>query len=304
MSAYYQPSHKMPAAGGLLLLAGGVAAAAVLAVVYIYAVWYIPFMYANLIVCLGFGLLLGAALAWLARVGKLRSPWGVGQLAILVGLVAVYLEWGVFLTLLYNSQTTGAGADADTSTSFSFSLFADIITSPVGMWNTIRQVNDTGTWSLGHSSTNTQMVSGVLLWLVWAGEVAVIMGGAYWLAHLKASEPYSEASDEWAATETLPCPLSYVEDAPGTRAALENGRFEQLMPYDDQAGTRSFARLQLYHAPNDPNCRYLTLQNVTTTLDKKGKATQRVTTVLKYLAVSPAAYQELRQRFGAAAPAG
>ncbi|RZK26574.1 MAG: hypothetical protein EOO63_14520 [Hymenobacter sp.] len=78
MSPYYQPSNKMPLAGTLALLAGGVAAALVLALVYIYAVWYIPFIYINFILCLGFGLLLGAALAALARLGKLRNPAAVG----------------------------------------------------------------------------------------------------------------------------------------------------------------------------------------------------------------------------------
>ena len=300
MSAYYQPSHKMTATGSLLLLAGGVAAAAVLAPLYIYAVWYIPSVYLNLLVCGVFGMLLGGALASLAKIGKLRSPWVVGQLALVVGLVAVYLEWSVFLTLLYNSKTTGSGSQTDTSTSFSLVLFTQIVTSPVAMWQAIERVNATGTWSLGSASATNTAESGVFLWLVWLGEAAIIMGVAYWLAHRQASEPFSETSDEWAATEHLARPLNYVQDVPGIRAALESGHFEQLVPYDGQSATGSFARLQLHHAPNASDCHYLTLQNVATKRDKKGKGTQQAKTVLKYLALSPATYQQLRQRFGTA----
>lgn len=59
-----------------------------------------------------------------------------------------------------------------------------------------------------------------------------------------------------------------------------------------------FARLSLPSAPNAPNCCYLSLHNVTTTLDKKGKATQLTTAVVQHLAISPTAYRELRRRFG------
>ena len=52
------------------------------------------------------------------------------MLAVLVGRAAVYLEWSVYLTLLFNSETTGTGRDADTSTSFSGGLFLDVFTHP------------------------------------------------------------------------------------------------------------------------------------------------------------------------------
>ncbi len=283
----------MPPTGMLTLLAGGVAAALVLALVYVYAVWYIPFVYINFILCLGFGLLLGAALAVLARLGKLRSPGAVGGLALVVGLVAVYLEWGVYLTLLFNSETTGSGPDADSSTSFSASLFADILTHPGAMWLAMRKVNETGTWSLKGTTP-----SGAFLAIVWGIEAALILGGAYLLARAQATEPFSETSNEWATEEALAHPVGYAQDVATTRTALENGQFHHLTPHVSAVAEDPFARLSLHSAPNDPNCRYLSLHNVTTTLDKKGKATQSTATVVQHLAISPATYQELHRRFG------
>lgn len=295
MSLYYQPSNKMPLGGALLFVLGGVAVAAVLALVYIYAIWYIPFVYINFFLCLGFGLVLGAGLMLLARAGKLRSPKGVAALAVLVGLAAVYLEWGVYLTLLFNSETIGAGRDADTSTSFSGGLLASILTNPAQMWEAIRKINETGTWSLKGATP-----TGVFLWLIWLLELVLIVGGAYLLAASQATEPFSETANEWADEETLAHPIGYAHDAVATRAALETGQFQTLTPHLDSDELSQFARLTLHCAPNDMNCQYLTLENVKKERDNKGKVTETKAVVVQRLAISHSAQQQLKARFGTA----
>ncbi|TPG67515.1 hypothetical protein [Hymenobacter nivis] len=308
MSLYYQPSNKMPLGGAGLFLLGGAAAAAVLALVYIYAIWYIPFIYINVILCGGFGLLLGVVLARLARAGKLRSPLGVGALAALVALVAVYLEWGVYLTMLFNQPeapaavaepgvaakiVSSAGLSVG-STSFNPSLFARIVADPAGMWSAMRQINETGTWSL-KSSTPT----GLLLWAIWLVEAAIIVGGAYLVAAAQAHEPFSEATDTWADEETLPHPVGYIAQTADARQAFETGQFHLLTPHVAESELDQFARVKLHCAPNDEACQFLTLENVTAERDKKGKVTQKTTTVVQRLAISRAAYQALKTQFGA-----
>ncbi|MGI4871343.1 MAG: hypothetical protein ACRYFX_09205 [Janthinobacterium lividum] len=130
MNPYYQPANKMPLVGSLLVLLGGVVAATVLALMYIYAIWYIPFVYVNVLVCLAFEFLLGVALRLLVQVGKLRNPSAVGWLALAVGLVALYLEWTVYLTLL-------ASTVADTGTTFTFNTFVGLLTHPGAMWELV-----------------------------------------------------------------------------------------------------------------------------------------------------------------------
>ena len=283
----------MPPAGILQFLLGGTLAAAGLALVYVYAVWYIPFIYINLIICAFFGIGLGLVLAALTRAGKLRSPRGVGALAVVVGLAAVYLEWGAYLMLVANSETTGSGASADTTTAFDAGLLGRVLTDPAGMARLMRELNATGTWSLKGSTP-----SGIWLALIWLAEALIIVGGAYWLAQSQATEPYSETADEWAAEEKLTQSAAFVADPAALRPALETGQLQALTPYLPQAGADQYARLRLHKAPNDGNCQYLTLQNVTRTLDKKGKATEAVSDVVKHLALSPAGYAELKRRFG------
>ena len=293
MSLYYQPSNKLPIGGVLLFLLGGALASAVLAFVYIYAIWYIPFVYINFFLCLGFGLVLGGVLMLLARAGKLRSPVGVGMLALLVGLVAVYLQWSVYLTLLFNSETTGTGRNADTTTSFGAGMWADVLSHPGAMWEAIGKINETGTWSLKGATP-----SGLFLWVIWLIELVIILGGAYLLARSQADEPFSEAANEWADEEMLPHPIGFAQDVAQTRTALETGQYHALTPHVAQSEIDPFARLKLHRAPNDPACQYLTLENVTTKVDDKGKATQTTATVVQHLAITPAAYEELKKRFG------
>ena len=295
MSFYYQPSNKMPLGGIILFLLGGVLAAALLALVYIYAVWYIPFIYINFVLCAGFGVVLGVVLMLLGRTGKLRSPGAVAGLALLVGLAAVYLEWGVFLTLLFNSETTGTGAAADTSTSFSFRLFSEIITNPAQMGRAILEINKTGTWSLRHAPA-----TGIFLWLVWVMEAVLIVGATYLVADGQAGEPFSETANEWAAEETLAHPVAHAADSAASRRALESGQFQHLAPHLDDTALGQFARLKLHRAPNDANCNFLTLENVTRSLNSKGKTEEATSKIVEFLAVSPGTCDDLKRRFGTA----
>ena len=146
--------------------------------------------------------------------------------------------------------------------------------------------------------------SGIFLALIWVLEAVVIVAGTCLLARMQATEPFSEVSQEWADEETLPQTVAYAADPAAARAALETGLFEHLAPYASQAGADQFARVTLHTAPNHPACHYLTVQNVTRTLDKKGKATEAATSIVQHLAISPSASQALKKRFGQLAASG
>lgn len=295
MSLYYQPSNKLPLGGVATFLIGGVAAAVVLAFVYIYAEWYIPFIYINFILCAAFGLLLGFVLMLLVRAGKLRSPGGVALLTVLVGLVAVYVQWALYLTLLFNSENVGVGDDAETITSFNGGLFVGFLTSPGNLWTGMQEINATGVWTLKGTTP-----TGIFLWIIWLAEAAAIVGAAYFVAVSQADEPFSELANEWADEETLARPVAYSADDHATRTALESGQHHTLVLHEESDDELApFSRLKLYAAANDDSCRYLTLENVTRERDKKGKITETSSVVVKRLAITDAIRRELRERFGA-----
>jgi hypothetical protein len=298
MSEFYQPSNRFSVGGLLLYVLGGVATAAVLALVYVYAVWYIPLIYVNFFATVGFGLVLGLVLSRLARAGKLRNPALAGGLALLVGLVAEYLQWGVYLTLLVNTTDvdefgSGLRQFSIASTTFSPDLFLNIISRPGAMLSVISQVSETGSWSLFGAQ-----VSGVVLWLVWLVEAVIVVGLPALTARSAAKAPYSETAGEWAVEEAMTRRAPLFTVAGEAAAALQSGQLQPLAVNSDPV----FCRLKLYAAPNDATCRYASLEQVRIDIDDKGKTSEKTVDLLEYLVLTPAAYEALYASFTSPLP--
>ncbi|MGI4871344.1 MAG: hypothetical protein ACRYFX_09210 [Janthinobacterium lividum] len=123
------------------------------------------------------------------------------------------------------------------------------------------------------------------------------MGLTYLLPPTQAREPFSETTNAWATAKPMPQQLSYVSNISTLRQSLESGHFEHLTPYSGTEASPNFARMTLHHAPDDDNCQYLSLENVTITLDKKGKPQESTSTVVPHLAISANTCRQLRSRF-------
>lgn len=293
MARYYQSSNKLPLGGALLTLLGGLLAGAGLALIYVYATWYIPFIYLNF--C--FTAILGGAVGWvvyrLARGGHLRSAGGATGLALVVALATVYVQWAAYLTLMAGVE------EGTTNTSFDAGIFLGLLLSPAHMWSMLHIINDTGSWSvLGVTP------SGVFLWLIWLAEALIIVLVALTFGADAIGHPYSETTRAWATETTLPQLFTPQPDLEATRAALEARRFEEALHSAptpaDEAAPGEFWQLRLHHAPQDEACRYLSVDKLTRKLDKKGKPETDTEVLIKHLALSPSEYDALAARFGAA----
>lgn len=297
MSAfYYQPSGRFTTSGVILLLLGGLVAAVPLAFIYIYGVWYIPFIYLNFFFTLIFAGLLGWILQGLVQAGSIRNPALAGALGALVGVWAWYVQWCVYITLL-----AGAGEVESFGSSFSVAhtafepeAFLYYLTHPAEVLSILPVLAEEGTWSISKT-----VVSGLFLYLVWLAEFVLIVVICWYLPRNKAQKPYSEMAGQWAEKVSLPHPTAHFADTAATRAALEAADWHhlQLRP-TDSSDIDPHGRLHFYRAPADADCCYLSLENVTYEIDKKGKSTAKSTDVLEYLRVSPQVFAELSARFG------
>ncbi|RSK46147.1 hypothetical protein [Hymenobacter perfusus] len=294
---YYQPSGRFTVSGILGLLGAGAVVAVPLALLYVYAVWYIPFIYINFAVTLGFGFGLGWALKKMVRVGKLRNPKLVGWLSVAIGVWAWYVQWCVYIALLAGAgETESMGSRASfTHTTFQEDVFLGSLLNPAAVFSVLPNLAEDGTWSI-FSVT----VSGVFLYLIWLAEFLVIVGLAWMLPHTEAGVPFSELADEWAEKTTLPQRSIHFLDTAATKAALEAADWNHLQPYQSEEATTlaPFGRLHFYRAPSDPECCYLSLENVTIELDKNGKSSEKTADVVEYLRVPPRVCTELHTRFG------
>ena len=296
MGLYYQPAHRMPSGGVRTFLAGGLVAAAFLAFVYTLVMWYWPFT--GFFLFLGFGLALGLTLKALARRGKLRSPLGVGRLALGVGLLAMYLQWSVYLTLRASAETHPARSIIRNQARFSPAKWASLVVEPGEMLARMSRLD-------ALSVDDTPLSSGLFLAMFWAAEVLAVVGIAHMLAVEQAKAPFSEATDAWALTDLLPRPVSHVSDVVPLRMALEAGHLAALVPMPTRADVHqlqgrapgNFMQLKLHYAPDDPGFHFLTVQRFTGKR-RKEVASFDIDFVVKYLSLSPVAYEALKTRFG------
>lgn len=184
---YYRHSGKYEVTGFLLGFVTAVAAAVGLAFVYAYAVRYIPIIYVNLVLVLGFGAASGAITAIFMKKQRVRSTAAVVGAALLAQAVGYYASWAVWMNIV--AHQASAKSEASPAT-FAF--------DPAFLWYAVNRVNEVGAWSLKGGTT----VSGIALWVVWGVELAAIFATAFVVARkIITTEPFCDACEEWCAAK-------------------------------------------------------------------------------------------------------
>lgn len=281
MGNHYRHSGKVPPAGLIVMPLVGAATAGVLGCVYSFAICYIPFIYLNLLFTIGFGMGVGIALAWAARVTQVRSRT-FGLLAMVVSVSAgYYAAWG-----------------ADFLARVGF----DKLPSPLWAWRPtvlshyISVFYDEGFWSFKGNTT----VSGALLAGVWILELGILFYFAWvGVSSFFKENTYCEDCYGWSQPRNA---LALY----GAGSALETAR--RVNAGDVNAlgscapvveGATDFLMLNAHICPScDEHC-YITLQRVTTTVNGKGETNTETKTLVDRLGVDGASLKTIL----AAAPA-
>jgi len=277
-ATYYTPSGRTPILGLLLMITLGVLAGAVLSVAYILAIHYIPFIYVNFMATLFFGIGVGKVLEKAVRFGHLRSPFKTILTALLVGLACVWLQW-VFFFAFFVSKGGGHPLAE---------VYLHYLSNPAALWDAMVTLSAKGHWGIGKSGG---AVSGPLLIGVWIIEAGIISLLPAWYVRTAARAPYSEKTRRWAKEEVLEPQFAQSEEPRAFREALETGNFDLLEP---AASGAAYMATTLYHAPDDTECLFLTLTNVTTTTNSKGEEETETEEVVSYLHITPETAQWLR----------
>jgi hypothetical protein len=262
-ASYYKPSGKAPLAGVITLIFGGLAATLVLSIVYAFAIYYIPIVYANFFALIGLVFGIFWVTDYLVGIGKIRNLMLARVVALILGLAALYLQWIVWLMIL--------------SEMIDFRVFFELLLSPGDVWEVIGEIGERGVWSISSSDTP---VSGGLLWLVWIIEALVIAFGPMILVS-KAGQPFCEQGDCWLEEDKLDKPFKLIDNPEQFRQELEGGKFDQLLAEQKPEGG-SFARLTLFKSPSRS---YLSVENVTLTQNKKGEVKEDTKDVVKFIEI-------------------
>jgi hypothetical protein len=240
---------------------------------YAYLIKWIPIVYLNILITLGYGFVVGFAVAAALKFCRVRNVPVAFLLATVVGLLANYFQWNGHMHALLSG--------------------APWLCAPTGIWGVMQQLFEHGSWAMRHGGN----VTGWFLVAVWVAEAATILVLTVLVGTGTIRDtPYCEKSGSWLDEETKFETLSAFTDA-SLQAALAAGDLTPVIEARPRvAGVPAYGRLTLKHSSQCKDFFTLKVENVTLKTDKKGKVEVETKALTKDL-ILPSAMRALVEQF-------
>ncbi len=291
---YYQPSGKIPVSGIVILVLLAIVAFPILSIAYTYATWYIPYIYIKFFLTVGFGLGLMYVINKAVMFGKIRNPKVVKIAAFIGALIALYIHWCLYFSLILNageSHEFGSGRHGYnfTETAFNTNSFIGLLINPQIVMSILGSMYDLGSFSIfGFTPT------GIVLAIFWLIEALIIIGIPV-IASSQASEPFSEVDDKWMSQRTLSKKLPFFTNIEELKTSLENSNFNSILGAEISADTDTYAKIKTFSSEGDTN-QYISIYNYTKKIEKDKEDIEEVA-VLENLHISNATMQNIISKF-------
>ena len=174
---FYRHSGKAPVLGLILMGIAGFVAVPILGLIYGYLLRYIPFIYINILIVVGYAYAVSFVISKVAKYGRVRNMLLIGLAGFFFGLLADYIGWVSWI----------AAMSGDPSYLIAFFF-------PLDVFTIITEIAKEGAWSLSGTTP-----TGAFLYFVWFVEACIVIGGSTYLSIKALAEtPYCEDSDIWA----------------------------------------------------------------------------------------------------------
>jgi hypothetical protein len=271
----YRHSGKFGAHAFLLVPLAGVLLGWPLGFAYAYLIKWIPFVYLNILLTLGYGWALGAATAWVLKRCRVRNLPVALALAAFVGLAANYFRWNGHVHALLDE--------------------APLLSPPGEIRAIMGFLYEHGSWALRHGGN----VTGWFLAGVWIAEALTILVVVGFVGTAPVRDyPYCEKNNCWLDEQTKYETLAAFTDVQQL-AALKAGDIAPVIEAKPRVeGDPVFARLMLKHSPRCGEFFTLRVENVTRTKNKKGEVKEEAKALTRDL-VLPSEMRSLVERFAA-----
>lgn len=270
---FYSHSGKFGVIGPVAAIVVGAIAALPLGIAYSYLIKWIPLIYLNFLITLGYGFLFGFLTRWLLKFGKVRNDTIALLTSGAVGLLAWYGSWNGCARAL-------VGADAPW------------LLTPPQMTTFVQILLANGSWGIGTSSSGP--VTGIPLAIIWILEGAVIVGLTVLVGYKFVTQtPFCELHNCWLDQEKKIDKLDAFSQ-PDQIAAFKNGDLsplEQAKPRVPASG--QFGRLILRHSDQCHDYCGVSISNITITVDRKGNPKESEQKIISNLWVSKSQFDYL-----------
>lgn len=274
----YKPSGKASVVGILTALFLGIVGAIFTSLLYIVINKIIPNIWFAAITAGFFGFLVGSAVNFGIKLGKIRNMKIALLLAVFSGLFAIYMQWVIFDVLILSEKGFTFNLNSE-DIEILFKDFILVFTHPNILINDIIVLNQYGTFSIESGNP----ISGILLWAVWFGEFLVIIIPAIFIVkNGVVSEPFSEVEDKWMEKRNDSIVISYVPDKDKLIREFDSNNFEVLNRRISKYDSETYAEVIVYELPKE-SLQYITINNIVITKNKsKKEKVTKIPVIKKY----------------------
>jgi len=272
---FYRHSGRAPILGLILIGLAGFIAVPILGLIYGVLIRVIPFIYINVFIVIGYAYAVGFVLSSVAKYGKVRNMVLLGLAAFFFGVLADYVGWVSWLAVVAGDPT------------FLIEFFF-----PMDILYFITVIAEEGAWTISGTTP-----TGGFLYFIWFIEACMVIGGSTYLTVTSLSEtPFCEDSDAWADKKSQVGAFAPLKNPAQFKQAVTQGNFSafnELKPARPE--DMHFTTLQLYECVQCRNFYVLNVNDVTVTINNKGKADTKTRSVLSNLIVTPHQLASLRR---------
>jgi hypothetical protein len=270
--------------GPVLVPAIGLPAALLFALVYAYVDAYSPIAgWVSILFVVGFAVALGFTLSFIGSLAKVRSAGFMMSAGLLIGLFALYASWAAFeVAILNKGENAIEGAPG----------YLELLAEPGTVWRIASLINETG-WYTIKSATP----SGAVLWIFWAIEAAIVVGGAALISTAGiADEVFCEPCNRWCA-DSAKKPSLGIPQEEAALEALKHGDAATIAELEklprSASGEPVHLLVELKRCDGCSNTATFQLKVVTRGVDKEGKPTTETAAITPQYLVEPDDYRRL-----------
>lgn len=282
MENYYKPSGKFSSIFILYFLLAVAIPFPILGLIYAYCIWYIPFVYINFFITIGFGFMVGFIISeFVIKKGKVRNPLLGVFIGVAGGLLALYFHWAIWIDLVINAgESYGSKRIGITVSNIDFLQTFSLIFRPDLVFQFMGEINEYGTWGIRGAT-----VTGTFLWIIWLTELIIVIAVSGFLPYLEAKKPFSESTNSWYEEMVLPA-FSYIENKQQIIASITQSNHADFESLSNEVNKEedNHSIFTLYKSKSGKN--YLSIENKTSKTDKNGKISFDNHQIVEYIAIN------------------
>ncbi len=268
---YYQESGAISPVGIITVAGASIVAAALLGAVYGYAIYFIPLVYLNFFICLFFGIGVGKVVGMAGFWGKIRNTKLMMGMSLFAGVLAWYFGWLFWL--------------------HAFSDFETFMWQPGEVYQMTSLFSMLGIYEIfGWTPT------GAALYIIWAIEAIIIIGGAFLngLGSL-GRQPYCESCDDWTKESVV---SSRLEPVLSPREMISKLEQHDMSAVTDlklaNDGDMVRTKVNIHKCAGCSSSKYLSVDQIVLSYDDDGKVKEDENTIVENLVLSSSDYASLQ----------